>query len=479
MTTVLAIDQGTSATKAVVADESGPLVDVDVPVTGTTYDDPRVEQDPLALLDSVIAAGRAALSRSPVIPAAIGLGNQGETVLAWNLRTGEPLGAALSWQDRRSSAITEAMDPDTADALLALTGLPLDPYFAAPKMAWLRRELGGTIGPDVAITTIDAWTTFRLTGEFVTDAATASRTMLLDPRTLDWSAEALGAFGLEGLPQPRVIACDEHIGTTDAFGPSLPVIGAIVDQQAALLAEDCRTVGSAKCTYGTGAFLLANVGEDHAPSRSGLATSLAWALADGTRASCVDGQVYTVGAGVSWLQRIGLIDGPEDLDALGSSVSDTAGARCLPSLAGVGAPSWLPDARGSWSGLSLATTRAHLVRSFCEGVAAQIAVLADAVSRDIGRPLTTLRVDGGLTRSRTIMQMQADLLGAPVEVYPHACATALGIAALTLRGVDGAGAEEQLVGGWRPAATYRPLCDPLEARERVAHYADALARSTP
>ncbi|MFM8772415.1 MAG: FGGY family carbohydrate kinase, partial [Actinomycetota bacterium] len=145
MTTVLAIDQGTSATKAVVADESGPLVDVDVPVTGTTYDDPRVEQDPLALLDSVMAAGRAALSRSPVIPAAIGLGNQGETVRARSRRTGEPLVPALSGHDRRAYTITEAMDPDTADALLTLTGLPLDPYFAAPKMAWLRRELGDAI----------------------------------------------------------------------------------------------------------------------------------------------------------------------------------------------------------------------------------------------------------------------------------------------------------------------------------------------
>ena len=174
VTRVLAIDQGTSATKAVVADAEGPRTEADAPVTGTTYDDPRVEQDPLALLDSVVAAGRAALARSGPV-AAVGLGNQGETVLAWDTRTGEPLGPALSWQDRRSAAVTEAMDPSIADELLGLTGLPLDPYFAAPKMTWLRRELGD-IGPHVAITTIDAWTTYRMTGAFVTDAATASRT---------------------------------------------------------------------------------------------------------------------------------------------------------------------------------------------------------------------------------------------------------------------------------------------------------------
>ena len=476
MTAVLAIDQGTSATKAVIADSTGPLVDVDVPVTGTTYDDACVEQDPVALLDSIIEAGRSALADTSV--AAVGLGNQGETVLAWDLRTGEPLGPALSWQDRRSASITEAMPVDLADRLLRITGLPLDPYFAAPKMAWLRRHLGD-VGSHVAITTIDAWTTFRLTGRFVTDAATASRTMLLDPSTLAWSAEAIAAFGLEGLPQPEVVSCDGAIGTTSAFGPNLPVVGAIVDQQAALLAEDCRVPGSAKCTYGTGAFLLANVGSRHEPSRTGLATSIAWAMSDGTRASCVDGQVYTVGAAVSWLQRVGLIDAPEDLDRLGGAVDTTAGALCLPSLAGVGAPVWRPDAHGSWRGLSLATTREHLVRSFCEGVAAQVAVLADAVAGDVGAPITALRVDGGLTRSRVVMQLQADLSGVPVEVYPHACATALGIAALALRGSQGAGAEEPLVSGWTPVATYLPQADPDDARARVRRFADALARSTP
>ena len=477
MTRVLALDQGTSATKAVIADAAGPYVDIDIPVTGTTYADPRVEQDPGALLDSVLEAGRRALDASEYPVAAVGLGNQGETVLAWDLRSGEPLGPALSWQDRRSTSVTEAMPESTSDMLLRLTGLPLDPYFAAPKMAWLRRELGRACGESTVITTIDAWTTFRLTGEFVTDAATASRTMLLDPATLDWSPEAVAAFGLEGMPLPRVVACDAALGTTTAFGTPLPVIGAIVDQQAALLAEDCREVGDVKCTYGTGAFLLANVGNRHVPSSTGLATSLAWAMSDGTRASCVDGQVYTVGAAVSWLERIGLIDSAEDLDAVGGSVADTAGVMCLPTLAGVGAPAWLPDARGSFRGLSLSTTRPHLVRAFCEGVAASVAVLADAVADDIGIPLRTLRADGGLTRSRLVMQLQADLLGLPVEVYPHSCATALGIAALTLRGLDGPGAEEELLRGWSPAATYSPAIDRHEAGERVRAYARAMAKA--
>jgi glycerol kinase len=344
-------------------------------------------------------------------------------------------------------------------------------------MAWLRRRLGGALSRTTAITTIDAWTNFRLTGRFATDAATASRTMLLDPETLDWSPEAIAAFGLEELPMPEVIACDARLGTTSAFGPSIAVIGAIVDQQAALLAEGCLAEGDAKCTYGTGAFLLANVGTRHAPSAAGLATSLAWAMSNGDRASCVDGQVYTVGAAVSWLERIGLIDSPADLDRLGGSVASTGGVICVPALAGVGAPTWRPDARATWQGLSLATSREHMVRAFCEGVAAQVALLAAAAADDIGAPLASLRVDGGLTRSRVVMQLQADLLGVPVEVYPHTCATALGVAALALRGLEGPGAEDDLIKGWGPAATYVPTVSADEASARVRAFAAALEAS--
>lgn len=476
-TRVLAIDQGTSATKAVIATSDGALIDVDSAVAGIRYDDDAVEQDPEALLDSILTAGRTALAASGDSVAAVGLGNQGETVLAWDLRDGRPLSPAISWQDRRASAITDALDPRTRDALLRLTGLPADPYFAAPKMAWLRRRLGGALSRTTAITTIDAWTNFRLTGRFATDAATASRTMLLDPETLDWSPEAIAAFGLEELPMPEVIACDARLGTTSAFGPSIAVIGAIVDQQAALLAEGCLAEGDAKCTYGTGAFLLANVGTRHAPSAAGLATSLAWAMSNGDRASCVDGQVYTVGAAVSWLERIGLIDSPADLDRLGGSVASTGGVICVPALAGVGAPTWRPDARATWQGLSLATSREHMVRAFCEGVAAQVALLAAAAANDIGAPLASLRVDGGLTRSRVVMQLQADLLGVPVEVYPHTCATALGVAALALRGLEGPGAEDDLVKGWGPAATYVPTVSADEASARVRAFAAALEAS--
>jgi glycerol kinase len=191
----------------------------------------------------------------------------------------------------------------------------------------------------------------------------------------------------------------------------------------------------------------------------------------------VDGQVYTVGAAVSWLERIGLIDSPADLDRLGGSVASTGGVVCVPALAGVGAPTWRPEARATWQGLSLSTSREHMVRAFCEGVAAQVALLAMAAADDIGAPLASLGVDGGLTRSRVVMQLQADLLGIPVEVYPHTCATALGVAALALRGLEGPGAEDDLVKGWAPAATYLPAVTADEASARVRVFADALEAS--
>ena len=452
---ILAVDQGTSATKAVVwCPVRGILSEVDVPVAGLSFDGDRIEQDPQALLESVISAGRRALSEAGVNVAAVGIGNQGETVLAWDPSNGRILSSALSWQDRRSHTITDALSHQECERLLALTGLPADPYFAAPKMAWLARQQKLPAG--AVVSTIDAFVTYLLTGRYVTDASTASRTQLLDPVTLVWSDVACEIYGLDASTMPTVLACDAWVGTTDAFGPTLPVIGLMVDQQAALLAEGCVSAGMAKATLGTGAFLLANIGVEHLRSTSGLATSIAWAFADGTRASCVDGQVYSAGAGVSWLERVGLITGPGDLDALAMSVADTAGVSFKPCFTGLGAPHWDPGARASIDGLGLSTTPAHLVRAFLAGMAEEIAGLAHAVEADLGHTLRTLRVDGGLTRSQVLMQLLADALGSPVEVYPHSCATALGLAAATIRGLDGPGAEQAIVDGWQPSQIYLP-----------------------
>lgn len=481
MSAVLAIDQGTSATKAVVVDARGRiLAEVDHPFDGAAYAGDAVEQDPGPLLASVLAAGRAAVAAANVPITAVGLGNQGETVLAWDRRTGEALTSAISWQDRRAAVVTQRLADDesaTVAEVSALTGLPLDPYFAAPKMAFLAAQVADLARrhPDMVITTIDAWVTHQLTGAYVSDAATASRTMLMDPHRLTWDESACTLFDIDPATLPHIVSCDEPVGHTTAFGAQMPVTGLIVDQQAALLAQNCREPGMAKCTYGTGAFLLANVGRGHTLSSTGLATSVAWAMSDGTQASCVDGQVYSVGAAISWLQRIGLITDPGDLDRLGMAVPDSGGVCFLPTLAGMGAPLWRPDARGSFTGLTLSTTREHLVRAFVEGIAAQVALLVDAVNQQAGARAAALRVDGGVTRSHLLMQMQADLINAPVEVYPHECATALGIAALALRGVDGPGAEEPVVSGWQPVAVYEPTADRSTADRIMGDMHRALA----
>ena len=250
--------------------------------------------------------------------------------------------------------------------------------------------------------------------------------------------------------------------------------GLAVDQQAALFAEHCLAPGEAKCTYGTGAFLLTTVGTEPRRSANGLVGCVAWQLrvpdAPGRRTTtyCLDGQVYTVGAAVHWLTELGLVTGATDLDALGSTAPGTGGATFVPGLAGLGAPFWKPHARGAFTGLSLATTRAELVRAVVDGIAAQVAWLARAAGDDLGAPLTRLRVDGGLTRSQLLMQTQADLLQSPVEVYASQDATALGVAALARLATGAAATPSEAVGEWVPAATYEPSVSADEAESRLA-----------
>jgi glycerol kinase len=459
---VLAIDQGTSATKAIVLDGDAVLATIEVPVTVHSTTDGGVELDPAELWASVVAAGTAAIDAAgrPAI-VAIGLANQGETVLPWDRATGEPLGRCIVWQDGRSSVVCDRLAPHAA-RLAELTGLALDPYFVAPKVAWLRSVIGA--GP--TITTTDTWLLHRLCGAFVTDVATAGRSLLLDLDDGHWSEEAASIFGLDVADLPSVVGNAEPLGTTNVFGGDVVVTGACVDQQAALFAEWCHRAGEAKCTYGTGAFLLACTGDRPVRSTTGLVGCPAWRL-DGAPTWCLDGQVFTVGAAVTWLQAMGIIDEPADLDRLGGSVADAGGATFVPALAGLAAPFWRPHARAAFTGLSLGTERGHLVRAAIDGIAAQVALLARAAGTDLGAPLTRLRVDGGLTRSTTLLQVQADLLQAPVEVYPSPHATAIGVAAFARIGAGiGDVPQAPAVAGM----VVEPRISADEAAERLAHW---------
>ena len=466
---ILAIDQGTSATKALLV---GPGAEVlgrgEVPVGTRSVGADGVEADPEELFASVLAAGRRALTAAGAAANAVALANQGETVLAWDRGTGRPLSPAIVWQDRRSGGVCARL-ADRAAELAAITGLPLDPYFAAPKMAWLRENLTR----DGTVTTTDTWLLARLGAGYVTDAATASRTMLLDLDSAAWSGPACAAFGLDPGALPAVADCAGIVGETSAFGPSLPVAGIAVDQQAALLAQRCLTAGDAKCTYGTGAFLLVTTGPAAVRSGSGLSCSVAWRLG-GAITYCLDGQVYTAGSALRWLTEIGVLGAPAELDAVGETVPDAGGVTFVPALAGLGAPYWAPDARGQLSGLHLGTARGHLARAVAEGIAASVALLVSAACADLGHPLSSLRVDGGLTRSRLLMQAQADLLQVPVVICRSPDATALGVAALARLGTGDAASAGEALGAAEAEAIVEPSITADQAAERLSVFRSAL-----
>lgn len=449
MTTVLAIDQGTSGTKALVLSADDRVLAVAEETVRPSYlPGGGVEQDPAALLESVLTAGRRAVAAAGVDIDVVALANQGETVLSWDPVTGAALSPAIGWQDRRSESICTELAGDAA-WIAARTGLVLDPYFSAPKMAWLRRN-GFRDG---VVTTTDSWLVHRLTGAFVTDSSTASRSLLTDLDTIAWDPELSAVFGLADELMPTIEPSDRVVGRTGAFGAEIPVAGLAVDQQAALIAQRCLDPGTAKCTFGTGAFLLVNVGETAVRSAAGLTTSVAWQTGGQTR-YCVDGQVYTAGSVVRWLVDMGLLSDPTALDA--AAGTDAGGVYFVPALAGLAAPWWRPDATATLTGMTLSTRPGNLVRAAIEGIAAQVAELVDRVAADAGSPLTTVRVDGGLTRSAVLMQAVADLTRLPVEVYPSPHATALGAAALARAAVDPTVDLADVIPAWTATAGYQP-----------------------
>ena len=466
---VLAIDQGTSGTKAVVVDvDLRVLACVEEPVTPSTTDGGEAEHDPRALLDSVLSTGRRALAEAGVSVAAVALANQGESVLAWDPASGTPYTPVLVWHDRRAHAVVEALSGHR-DELEAITGLPLDPYFGAPKMTWIREHLTR----DGVVSSSDAWLVHQLCGAFVTDSSTASRMMLTDIRVGDWSDRALEIFGLRRDELPRIVDNLTVVGTTDLFGQkNLPVVGLVVDQQAALLAQHCLSPGESKCTYGTGAFLLAHTGRD-VVTTSGLIPSVAWNTGSGDE-FCLDGQVLTAGSALGWLVDVGLLPAATSLDDVASSVADSAGVTFVPSFAGLAAPQWRPDARAAIGGLGLGHTSGHVARAFAEGLASLVAELARRSAAASGSPLSVLRADGGLTRSRVLMQTQADLLQAPVEVHSSPHATALGAAALAQAWAQGTTDLARVVPLAAPSAVYEPLMPSDRAEEILARVAAAI-----
>lgn len=487
---ILAIDQGTSGTKAVVVDGTGEVLAVAERTVHPHYGEGGVvEQDPTELLESVLAAATEAIAAAGQPLDAVSFANQGETVLAWDPETGAPLTTAISWQDRRAQEICDEL-ASHSELVHQRTGLQLDPYFTAPKMAWLRRHWT----TEGVVTTTDTWVVHHLTGEFVTDVSTASRSLVFDLDRVSWDPELLEIFGLSDERLPRLVASDDIVGETEMFGGKVPVTGLIVDQQAALFAESCLTPGTAKCTFGTGAFLLVNTGETAPRFDNGLTTSVAWKLR-GRTSYCADGQVYTAASAVRWLIDLGLIDSAEQLDT--TAAEHSGGALCVPSFAGLAAPWWRADMGAVLTGVGLSTGRAEIVRAVLDGIAAQVAELADLVAGSSGGDgdasgdsapaaaggrgfsIERLRVDGGLTRSRVLMQAQADLMQVPIDVFASPHATALGAAACARLGLDPELDVADAPLAWHPSQSYTPQMERERSAEFRAAWRHALETNIP
>jgi glycerol kinase len=441
---ILAIDQGTTGTTCLLVDEELNIRGRGYAELPQHYPQPGwVEHDPEEIWQSVLTAAEQALTETPT---AIGITNQRETTLLWDRRSGEPVHNAIVWQDRRTA---ERCVELSADLIRERTGLVPDPYFSATKLEWLLREHAAA---GLAFGTVDTWLVWRLTGGRVhaTDETNASRTLLCSLETLDWDDELLELFGVPRELLPDIKPSGSHFGEGELLGHTLPIQGIAGDQQAALFAA-----GGAKATYGTGSFVLVETEE---PAREGVLRTAAARLEDEPPKHALEGAVFVTGAAIQWLRDgLGLIDEAGESEGLAASLEDNGGVYFVPALAGLGSPHWRADVRGTITGLTQATTRAHLVRAALEAAAYQTRDVLDVMPK-----LGLLRADGGMTRNRWLMQFQADVLGIPVETAQEPEQTALGAALIALgrREPSPAGERfepkrketaERLYAGWREA----------------------------
>lgn len=484
MQAILGIDQGTTRTKALVFDaDARPLTESasEVPLI---YPHPGwVEVDPEHLIQSVVENGRQALASTDAEVVAIGLANQGETVVAWDRDTGQPIYNAIGWQDRRTDSECERLVQSGADRLIReRTGLPVDPYFSATKLRWLLDNVSGARDRaergDLLAGTTDSWILWRLTGAHLTDDSTASRTMLYNPRTRDWDQDVLDLLDIPGSILPAIQPSCSSFGATspDIFGRGISVTASLVDQQAALFGQACYAPGDAKVTYGTGAFILVNTGDRIPTSEHGLLPTVAWSMSDKI-VYALDGGIYVAGAAVQWLQEgLGIIQSAEESELLAQSVPDNGGVYVVPALAGLAAPYWDSYARGTILGLTRGSTRAHIVRATLEGIAYRTRDVIDAMARDTGRDVTSIKADGGASANRFLMQFLADVLGVDVRVAAIQETTALGAAFMAGLGAGSWRNLEELASLWREGERYHP-CEERDTAALYSRWLQAVERA--
>ena len=438
---ILAIDQGTTSSRAILFDHAGSIVAVAQKEFPQIFPKPGwVEHDPRDIWSSQAGVAAEALTKARVRAediAAIGITNQRETAVVWDRATGEPIMNAIVWQDRRTAAICDRMRKQKLERVIRRkTGLVIDAYFSATKVQWMLENVKGAKAKakagELAFGTVDSWLVWNLTGGkvHVTDVSNASRTMLFDIAKGQWDDELLEIFGVPRSMLPEVRSSSEVYGHTELLGTLVPIAGIAGDQQAALFGQACLKPGMVKNTYGTGCFMLMNTGTKRIASKHNLLTTIAWRIGDRTEYA-LEGSIFIAGAVVQWL-RDGLefFRSAPEIEALAAVVEDTGGVYLVPAFAGLGAPHWDPHARGTIVGLTRGTTKAHVARAALEGIALQVMDVLKAMEADAGIKLKELRVDGGASANDLLMQLQADLLNVPVVRPKVLETTALGAAYL-------------------------------------------------
>ncbi len=489
---VVAIDQGTTGSTVLVLDE-------ELAVRGRGYQEFRqiypepgwVEHDPEDLWASVLSALGQALAQAKVAPsdlAAIGITNQRETSLLWERASGRPLHNAIVWQDRRTAARCQALRAEGhEDAVRQQTGLTLDPYFAGTKLGWVLDHVpdarARAARGELAAGTVDTYLIWRLSGgaSHVTDVTNASRTLLMDLHSRTWSPSMLQLFGVPAELLPSIAPSSGVLGTTRGVAglpDGLPIAGVAGDQQSALFGQACFEPGDAKCTFGTGAFILMNTGDRPVASSSGLLTTVAWELHTGELRYALEGSAFIAGAAVQWLRDgLGFFSSASEVEELARTVPDSGGVIVVPAFAGLGAPHWRPEARGLICGLSRGTTRAHIARATLEGIALQNVDILRAMEKDSGRALATLKVDGGASANDLLMQFQSDVLGVAISRPAFVESTAMGAAFLAGLGAGVWRGAEQIRAVWKEQRRFWPTKERAPVAEHLARWDAAVSKA--
>jgi glycerol kinase len=482
MAVVVAIDAGTTGIRAIAFDEAGQVVDSSYHEFTQHFPRPGwIEHDADEIWETAVATLAEVIGRRDGPVAAIGITNQRETVVAWDRSTGRPLHRAIVWQDRRTTRrCDELREAGHGDLIRATTGLVPDPYFSATKCEWLLGPGGVVPDASLALGTVDSWLTWKLTGEFVTEPSNASRTMLFDIRTGQWSPQLCDLFGVSGSMLAEVRPSSGVFGHTRAVAgitDGVPVAGIAGDQQAALFGQVCFEAGEVKNTYGTGSFVLMNVGTRCPEPVDGLLTTVAWGL-DGTLTYALEGAIFVTGAAVQWLRDgLGMIDAASELESLALSCDDTGGVVFVPAFAGLGSPWWDPRARGTIVGITRGTGRAELARAVVESMVHQTRDVVDAMTAASGHDIAALRVDGGASPMGLLLQLQADQLGVDIERPKVAETTALGAAYLAGLATGVWDSLEEVRSRWALDVSVPPADDRTGMDERHAQWREAVSRS--